>query len=60
AGTGAQAAAGAAGQAAAFLEHDPEKCEAVFGKDHARTKSGSMIPKSVKRFSEKIVRKQRA
>jgi hypothetical protein len=33
-------------------EHDPEKCEAVFGKDHAPT---SMIPKSVKRFSEKIM-----
>jgi hypothetical protein len=22
-----------------FLEHDPEKCEAVFRKDHAQTKS---------------------
>ena len=22
-----------------LLEHDPEKCEAVFGKDHAQTKS---------------------
>jgi hypothetical protein len=30
-------------------------CAAVFGKDHAQT---SMIPKSVQRFSEKIMLKQ--
>jgi hypothetical protein len=34
------------------LKHDPEKCGAVFGKDHAQT---SMIPKSVERFSKKIM-----
>jgi hypothetical protein len=26
------------------LEHDPEKWEPVFGKDHAQTKSQTMIP----------------
>ncbi|MBV6486815.1 MAG: hypothetical protein GHHEDOFH_00751 [Pseudorhodoplanes sp.] len=26
------------GMNAAALKHDPEKCEAVFGKDHAQTK----------------------
>src|ERR1700730_9010445 len=26
------------------LEHDPEKCEPVFGKDHAQTKSWSLTP----------------
>jgi len=44
--------------ARAGLQHDPEKCEAVFRKDHAQT--GSMIRKSVKRFSEKIMLKQGA
>jgi hypothetical protein len=42
------------------VEHDPEKREPVFGKDHAQTKSRSMIPKSGNRFSEKIMRKQKA
>ncbi|MBZ0138264.1 MAG: hypothetical protein K8H87_00630 [Pseudorhodoplanes sp.] len=42
-----------------LLEHDPEKCEAVFGKDHAQAKSAIMIPKSAKRFSEKIMRRKR-
>jgi hypothetical protein len=37
-------------------EYDPEKCNAVFGKDHAPAKS--MIPKSGNRFSEKIMLQQ--
>jgi hypothetical protein len=48
-----------------FLEHDPEKWEPVFGKDHALVKS--MIPKKPapdlirggNRFSEKIMLKQK-
>jgi hypothetical protein len=39
-------------------KHDPEKCEAVFGQDHAP--ATSMIPKSAKRFSDKIMLRQRA
>ena len=39
------------------IEHDPEKWEPVFGKDHAPTKS-CVIPKSGNRFSEKITRNQ--
>jgi hypothetical protein len=37
----------------AVLEHDPEKWEPVFRKDHAPAKS--MILKSGNRFSEKIM-----
>jgi len=40
------------------LEHDPEKWEPVFGKDHAPTKG--MIPKSENRFSEKIMLQPKA
>jgi hypothetical protein len=39
------------------MEHDPEKWEPVFGKDHAQSK-WSMIPKSGNRFSEKIMLNQ--
>jgi hypothetical protein len=45
---------------AATLEHDPEKWKPVFAKDHAQTRSQSMIPKSGNRFSEKIMLKQEA
>jgi hypothetical protein len=46
--------------------HDPEKCEAVFGQDHASGKT-TMIPtkhapdliRGAKRFSDKIMRKER-
>jgi hypothetical protein len=40
------------------LEHDPEKWNPAFGKDHAHSKS--MIPKSGTRFSEKIMLTQKA
>jgi hypothetical protein len=29
------------GRGSAALGHDPEKCEAVFGKDHAQTREGA-------------------
>jgi hypothetical protein len=38
-------------------EHDPEKCAAVFRKDHAQTITSSVIRKSVQRFSDKIMLK---
>jgi hypothetical protein len=39
-------------------EHDAEKCEAVFGSHHAQDE-GRMMPKSVKRFSDHIMRRIR-
>jgi hypothetical protein len=43
---------------AAPLELDPEKWEPIFRKDRVSNKS--LIPKSGNRFSEKIMRQQKA
>jgi hypothetical protein len=33
---------------AALRKHDPEKCEAVFGKDHARTRTWGAMTNQLK------------